>query len=235
MQFNAITMNLTKDFLQTLFNHIKGHDISFEEEGPGVMLRHDVDDNLQRSFSIARMEADHGISSTFFILNTAPYWSTIKRELLFDTLREMQEMGHRIHWHNNALASWVKFGGTESLRTLIGGPIELMREEGLNVTGSASHGDALCRKFGFINYEIFSECKRTREATNFPQPNIKMPIGTVSMKDFGLNYETYHVPYDRYYSESGGQFSNTPVPTPEEIGEINDRVQILIHPQWWPI
>ena len=228
-------MKLTKQFLSTLFDHIQGKDISFEQEGPGVLLRHDVDDNLERSVAIAELEARHGVHSTFYILNTSPYWAKMKHSYMFMQLREMQDMGHRIHWHNNALASWIRFGSTENIETLVGGPLQLMREEGLIVTGSASHGDSLCRDYGFINYEVFKECQRTREADNFPTPNLELPIGALSMHDYGLNYESYHVPYDRYYSESGGRFDRTPIPTPEELGEINDRVQILIHPQWWEL
>ena len=228
-------MKLNKDFLTELFSHIKGKDISFEVNGPGVLLRHDVDDKLENSFAIAELEAQLGVHSTFFILNTSPYWGKMKHSYMFTLLREMQDMGHRIHWHNNALASWLRFAKTESPKTLVGGPLKLMRDEGLKVTGSASHGDPLCHTYGFINYEIFTECNRTREAVKFPKPSIELPIRSLNMSDFGLKYETYHVPYNRYYSESGGAFSNTPVPTPDELGEIKDRVQILIHPQWWTI
>jgi len=214
-----------------------------------IYLRFDIDDDPSKAYRMSFILNEYGINGTFFVLNTAKYWNMDvflnSRESLFEVLRQMQSKGHEIGWHNNALAQFASLHQPAKwYNGWITEPLQLLRAHDLRITGSASHGDPLCRKLGFINYEIFEECERTSEAEGFPPPSFDWP--RLKMADFGLEYEAYHVPYDIYLSESGGR-SWTLRRTSEKavvwdgqyqlerLLKEHDRIQILIHPQHWQI
>lgn len=222
----------SEDALRTLFILIQDRCIKFSDSGPGVLLRHDIDDDIDKAVKIADLEAEYGVQATFFILNTAAYW---KQSDLMDKLRYMQNQGHEIAWHNNVLTEWIGTKGT--LKPLIEAPLVRMRDAGLIVKGSASHGDPQCRRFGYLNYDVFEECSRAGNGITFPN---MMNHPRVKMADYGLGWEAYHVGQDMYVSESGGKqwmaIAELPCTMPTEADFKNiPRIQILIHPQWWKI
>ena len=229
--------DLTKEYLIELFTACKGKDILFDNPNPGILIRHDVDDDLDRSVRMAELQHSIGVKATYFILNTAPYWEVDlgMNEELFNKLRHIESLGHSIQWHNNSIAEYKSqhFKNLFSIADCIKSPLFYLRSFGFKITGSASHGDPLCHKHGFINYEVFSGPmgERTREAVNFKQPDFIIP--KIDPKDFGLEWEAYHVPYDEYYSEAGGRWKVKP--DPEHFRNFNGRIQLLIHPQWWSI
>lgn len=219
--------------LRELMPMIQDRTIKFNDPGNGVLLRHDIDDDIDKAVKIADLEAEYGVMATFFILNTADYW---RQSDLMDKLLYMQYHGHDIAWHNNVLTEWI---GTEGkLKPLIEAPLSRMRDAGLVVNGSASHGDAQCRRFGYLNYDVFEECERVDNGIQFPN-TMKHPH--VKMADYGLKWEAYHVGQDLYISESGGKKWVVQNESPNEGGFTDDdlkkvpRIQILIHPQWWKI
>lgn len=226
-----ICPDFTEASLRSLLEAICDRTCSFMEDElvDPIYLRFDIDDDFRKAVTMAEICSQHGINATFFILNTAPYWNDSK---MFDNLLKMQAKGHEIGWHNNGLTEYIQKQGTpDLLYRFIWQPLSDLRSEDINIRGSASHGDPLCHKLGYLNYEVFKECPRTQEAINFPKPSFTIP--QVSMHDFGLEYEAYHVPYDLYLSESGGRSWNRTF-TAEDLA-AHDRVQILIHPQHWKI
>lgn len=228
-------MKLDKHYLQQLFFWIKGRDILFREaiEAPrgkkrNILLRHDVDNDLQRSFRMAQLEEKAGIRATYFILDTAPYWVTSDPRL-WSALLGIAKMGHEIAWHNNVLTTWLQT--RRPIDELVAEPLVQLRKHGHEIVGSASHGDKMCRTWGYVNYDVFEECPREGSGLNFPKHKTKFP--KVSMKDFGLKYEAYHLHRDQYFSESGGKWGFIP----EEKNFADEKLvtQILIHPQWWDL
>ncbi len=219
-------MNLSQTHLRKLFTACIGKDIFFDNPGNGILIRHDVDNDLDRSVAMAVLENEIGVKATYFILDTAPYFGN---EML-PKLEVIQNLGHSIQWHNNSIAVWKQFPQNRIFDCVLK-PVQFLRAHGFPVVGSASHGDALCRKHGFINYEVFSGTMgaRTQEAVNFMQPDFEIP--TIDPASINLQWEAYHVPYDEYYTESGGWWRN--IPDPDHVQNFNGRIQILIHPQWW--
>jgi len=223
--------NLSTDHLRKLLTACKGKDIFFDNPGSGILIRHDVDDDLDRSVKMAELENEIGVKATYFILNTERYWNNIthKETDFIASLHYIQSLGHSIQWHNNSIAE-LKNNPDWLIRNIILEPLNILREIGFDIKGSASHGDKLCHQHGFINYEVFSGSmgERTREAVNFKKPDFEIP--KINPADFGLEWEAYHVPYDEYYSESGGRWKV--IPDPEHIAQHEGRVQLLLHPQW---
>lgn len=67
-----------------LLEAVGGRSISFHDKGPGVLMRHDVDADIERSVKMAQAEYAAGVRATYFILNTAAYWF---RKLILTKLR----------------------------------------------------------------------------------------------------------------------------------------------------
>jgi len=57
-----------------------------------------------------------------------------------------------------------------------------------------------------------------------------------SLADYGFEYEAYHIPYNKYLSDSGGKWNEgrnlSPI-TFLRACKPGDRVQLLTHPLWW--
>lgn len=227
-----------KQYLTDLFSWVKGRDVLYkdyarmtpEEQKGKVLIRHDVDDLFMRSFDMAVLQHSMGVKATYFILNTAPYWKPHILPHLMLVLREMQLMGHEISWHCDAISQWVMSDGNKAMNDIINEPLATLRSRGLKIVGSASHGNKLCYKYGYINYEVFEGCERP-EGSTFLKGTLDYP--KVDMKDFGLEYEAYHLPRDQYFSESGGEWAKLPVK--EGFDDKSLTSMILIHPQHWVI
>jgi hypothetical protein len=200
----------------------------FDEPGNGVLMRHDVDDDLDKSLSLAYIQARNGWKATYFILTTAPYWT--KDRDLWSKCRDIQTMGHRVEWHNDCITEAVLTKRTP--KECAAEKLQMFRDNGIPVTGSASHGNSLCHKLHYINYQAFAECQEQSgpmgSILGLPPASDPFP-----MSDLGLLWESYHVPHDTYYSEPGGIWKNKPDLEVMKTG--GQRIQVLIHPQWWPL
>lgn len=222
-------------YLTHLFGFIKGRDITYRnfiklspaQQKGKVLLRHDVDDKLAHSVAMAELQHQCGVCATYFILDTAPYWNPADPDMWLK-INRIAELGHEIAWHNNVLSRHITTG--RPVDELITEPLLHFQQHGYHITGSASHGDNLCYKHGFINYEVFEECPRPANST-FPKPSTEFP--KVRMSDYILEYEAYFLPRDHYFSESGGLWKELPQAKHfEDTGKIT---HILIHPQWWTL
>ena len=214
--------NFSKEQYTAILRLVKKYVIDFHTEGPGVILRHDVDDLIEKSVQMAELEHEMGIKSTYFILNTAGYWA--KAGLVIDVLRMQNELKHEIGWHNNAISDHLRSG--YEVKTCIYAPITTMRISGVNITGSASHGDPLCHERNYLNYNVFG----------FQLPGWTGYQGEAfDMKDFGLEYEAYHVQHDEYLSDSGGVWKVDPIESLKKWIREGKQVQVLVHPQHWQL
>ena len=104
-------------YLTELFGCIKGRDVLYrdfckmtaEQQRGKVLLRHDVDDLLERSVAMAELQHKCGVKATYFILDTAPYWNPANPDMWLK-INRIAELGHEIAWHNNVLTRWVVTG-----------------------------------------------------------------------------------------------------------------------------
>jgi len=218
-------------------------------EGRSVLLiRHDVDHDLDTAIKIGRWEAERGIKSTFCLLHTAWYYGNLiggvyqHSDFLVEGIKRLREFGHEINFHNNLVAL--------ALQTEVN-PIDLLKSEldffdslGVSVTGTAMHGDGLCRQLGFRNKELFSEsCEEAFGGPRIVSYQSKgvvrsCTLGAISMREFGLEYEAYDYGKDVYHTESGGRmrtrYNTKGRPDPRRANRQNSTLHgILTHPIWW--
>ncbi|MCZ6894225.1 MAG: hypothetical protein O7H40_09290 [Gammaproteobacteria bacterium] len=218
-----------------------------------IGLRHDIDHSIDIALEAAYWEHQLGIRATYFVLHTAPYWND---PALIDKCLQLQDYGHEVGLHLNVLAEWARADVADPAARIYQ-LLDFLRGGGIEIIGISSHGDPLCYKVGFINYWCFRELRptnpgvtehmRTAEgvrdpsgAMGVPYPAsqcLKRPDGSVfplwslSLREFDLAYHAWHVPFDRYYSDSGGHWSRSPDPLAQQVSK--GRIQVLMHPEHW--
>ena len=107
--------------------------------------------------------------------------------------------------------------------------------DGLNITihGSVAHGSPIAQETK-PNFWIFSDFA---EANDVEYKGDKYRIGEYGMKEYGFEYEANFVDFNKYYSDSGGEW-NIEGGLEEVLNQLRncqkgERVQILAHPVWW--
>lgn len=63
-----------------------------------VILRHDIDNDLQKAAALAEIEAREGVCSTWFVLLRTDFYNPASKSSL-ETLHSIQAMGHEIGLH----------------------------------------------------------------------------------------------------------------------------------------
>lgn len=209
-----------------------------------VAMRHDVDWDLLNAVRFAEMEASHGIRSTYFMLHSAWYfWAEpgrLSRQLV-GACDRIRSLGHEIAIHNDSIATALLEG--RDPKDVLTEAVESLRDAGFEILGSASHGNPLCRKLKFNNYEIFKDRVRDdmgsfrRIEYECPEGNGKtvVDVGQAHDEDFGLQYEAYFIPRKYYLSDTGGRWSRPVDEIRRQFSEKGGALCVLIHPDWWDL
>jgi hypothetical protein len=216
-----------------------------------IALRHDIDHSIDVALEMAYWESSKGIKATYFILDTAQYFSDPR---ILEKCYQIQEFGHEVGIHLNSITRWFECGDdpySDLKKQLL-----YFREAGIKVSGTSAHGDRSCYNNHFINYWLFRDLKGAgflerevqlnaegvfepddRKRVGPPVDQLFRPNGDVlklwntTQEEMGLAYEASHLEYDEYYSDSGGSWKRSPNPLNKNLK--NKRVQILMHPIHW--
>ena len=232
------------------------------EARPDVMLRHDVDHQLDKALHFAELEAELGLSATYYLLPPGDYKKSKNYygRLLFGrnwrsgalkaAVRKLTAMGHEVGLHTD-LVQMASLTGRMP-QDLLAEELAWLRKAGADVIGTAAHGSAFARRNDFVNYEIFEGLARNGKpvgrAIMDGGPQIK--LHSLRMADFGLRYEAYHLPRGISLSDSGGKLK---LLTPGK-GNFDEYqlargfqetflssadtfrakpASLLFHPEWW--
>jgi hypothetical protein len=217
-----------------------------------IALRHDVDYDLDLALEMSYWEHEWGICSSYYLLHTAEYWQDNR---FYEKCLQIQEFGHEIGLHLNLITEWME-GKIDNIASRLQELIQGLREAGVVISGVSPHGDQSCYRHHYINYWCFAELRpdnpfleshlsaegipvnETAFQIQYP-PNHKLvrsdgaefPLWSLQMKDLGLVYEAMHIPYDHYYTDSGGSWKRSDDPRQRSLRK--GRHQILIHPLYW--
>ena len=128
-----------------------------------IGLRHDIDMLFKVAFEMALFERMYRIKSTYYIRHTANYYCTngtlIGKDFI-NQLRYMQnECKHEIGLHNDLLSMYVNYMPEDELAAYLTSELRILRANGINIYGSASHGSGTARKYKFLKYFLFKECE----------------------------------------------------------------------------
>jgi hypothetical protein len=210
-----------------------------------IGLRHDVDLDLNIAHRLSMVENNIGVKSSYYILHTAPYYladannMAVHNDSIIPTLQTMQnKLHHEIGWHNDLVTLQVVY----NLDPIAYFHQELnwLRNNGLTITGTASHGSNYCYTYNYLNYYFFNEYKdhivgQFKNNDSVIAGKNLIILKHASLKDFGLNYEAYFLNNNKYFSDA--KFINGERWNPEQLDIKSlvpgDRVIILMHPIYY--
>jgi hypothetical protein len=209
-----------------------------------IGLRHDVDDRLPSALDLARLEHAYGLRATYFILHTAPYYGKVKwrhaahDETLVPRLRQFQDLGHEVGWHNDLVTLQCVYDIDP--RAYLAEELAWLRDQGIDVVGSASHGSYWCHALGFDNRYFFTDLSVL--TPGFPNTEVievsgrPVRIAKGRHAEFGFEYDASSLDNNHYFSD--GLFDSDglrwhPDALDLDQFEPGDKVILLIHPNYW--
>ena len=223
--------------------------VRLEDQGDDkvLLIRHDIDHDIENAIKIAEWEHNNGFRSTFCILHTAWYYGEFNgqgyrhSDLLLRSVDRILELGHEINLHNNLAVLSLQTGCDPF--AVLESELAYFDRRGIPIVGTSTHGDGLCRELNFRNWEIFTECCDDR----FGGPRTiqheaaggrrELRLGERSMSDFGLEYEAYDIARDVYTTDSGGNLRvRQQLKGRRNFGRTPGRgetIGVLTHPIWW--
>lgn len=133
-----------------------------------VLIRHDVDGDLMAAVDMAKLEAEYGIKSTYFILHTAPYYANVRgkkvqrNEGSVEFYKEIEALGHEIALHTDSQTLYQTYNidGARAIET----EIDWLRSHGIKLEGTLAHNSFSV--YSANNYCIFKD----RPLTGFDMP-----------------------------------------------------------------
>ncbi len=115
-------IQFTYDTYEGLLRRLKRNDYTFGDyEASGdrtVILRHDVDWSPQKALRMAELEADLGISATYFFLLTSPLYNALYEEDR-TCIEKIAALGHDVGLHFSTHQYWTKEPRVETIVTAI--------------------------------------------------------------------------------------------------------------------
>jgi len=116
-------VTFTRDWYRDFLEDLQSRDREFKSfaqppEVGEVYLRHDVDLSLQSALEMARIEADLGVESTYFLLLTSPLYNPFEAESR-EIVRALTTLGHDVGLHFNTHVHWSEPPGTEALERVV--------------------------------------------------------------------------------------------------------------------
>lgn len=195
-----------------------------------LLIRHDVDINLDSIDKFIQVEYKNNIRSTYFLLHTADYFDYSQK--LVDVCNRILDYGHEIGFHNDLLREYVVNG--KRIRDQLEMVFGFFDRYNVPVRGTSAHGHRHCYQLNFLNYEMWKEhnpkivqglfnkkldkqfCKRYK--IDYQRYNKMMNLHLEQLEDskkikrlpkyklstFGLEYETYFIPKLRSYLTDPG-------------------------------
>ena len=173
-------------------------------ETHAVLLRHDVDLNLEDALTIARMEADLGVSAHFFVLISSPLYNILSRRGQY-MLREIVGLGHRVGVHIDPAAYADVTSIPQQALSLH------LAEEAKLITSVTS-----------VEVTAFSLHRPSDWNSQYPDDE----CGLASA------YSQRYFADIHYSSDSEGWWRYGAFVQSNEFAERRS-VQLLLHPEWW--
>lgn len=231
-------VNYTKDFLDLIDMPLVQMSAVSSHPGPCFYLRHDVDHDMDMALEMARVEANSGYHSTYFLLTPGSYASEenyygrledgkiAHAPKLIDYCKEMIDLGHDIGLHNDVVS--LSFRVRRPPADILYDEIEFFARNRIPLRGTAAHGNPLARQLSYNNKEIFKGCLRKDSEVGraIEHEGWCVSLHTLELADFGFEYEAYSLPRDSRLSESGARWGGRIAGVRPEWERINQNFDL---------
>jgi len=218
---------------------------SFLENKKVYFLRHDIDHDPFVALKMAKIEAEYGLFSSYYMLTTdsdiKEIWDKKRPEAL-RALKEIQDLGHEVGLHYDLLGDYLETG--EDSGKKCEEILSEFRGAGINVSGCVAHGSSRLSIYlsnkgikdhprECINFNIWEESNEKPGVVELNNRKINIPF--LKLSDYGMNYEAYKVRRDYYHSDNGYVFwqHGNPIETIENKMKEGEVTCILVHPFVW--
>ena len=206
-----------------------------------VSLRYDIDENIDAAIKFAYRQQKYGITSTFFALHTASYYGTTRMRAftrnsnLIYYLKALQDtFGNEVGFHNDLVTLQIIY--QIEPKTFLRNELEWLRENGIDVTGTAYHGNSFTSIYHYNNSHFWFD---------YPDPDTSHDVVTVGYRTFtitrdwlanyGFDYEAGQLEQDYFFTDSysvhGSRWNLSMVDL--DTIKPGKKVIILLHPQHW--
>lgn len=177
-------------------------------EGGRCLLRHDVDADLSAALTMAEVENDLGITSTYFLMLRSPVYNLMGRHNHL-MVEKILTLGHAVGLHYDQ--------GFDALR-------------GLTPEQTA---DAVEHEAQWLENQFNTQVA----AVSFHQPGAEVLQGKIRTSSRINTYDRARLAAFAYYSDSNRQFPLAQCADGGITGVIAacapHSLQLLIHPLWW--
>ena len=195
---------------------------NFDTKNKKFFLRHDIDKDPRVSLKLAKIEAEHGIRSTFFYLHSGSAimdrWRSTpeRKEELISILHAIRDLGHEIGLHYDIYGDY--FVGGLDCSMALENSLSFLRTNGLEISGCCAHSAARCRVIlgsgaatpeEFTNWNVWKEINSMMPRKELKCNGKVLSSPVLSLGDYGLKYEAYFVARERqdacYISDAGSK------------------------------
>lgn len=120
-----------------------------------VVLKHDVETNVQKAYQLAKIENKYGHKGSFYV---QAYLMHNQENIIM--LREMQEMGHEISYHYDVMDSCQ--GDLDKAIQEFHSNIELFERNGFLIQTVCQHGNPIVVRKGYTSNRDFFRSEKVR-------------------------------------------------------------------------
>lgn len=176
---------------------------AIEHHDEFILWRHDCDMSLNRALRFARLDAEHGVYSTFFVGVHSDFYNIFERSQT-QIVREIRELGHGIglHFDSSYHSTFV---------------------DKYDIEASLENDTRYLQDVAECEIKAFSFHNPSSEDLGYEESIYAGLINCYS-RDIQCSVE--------YASDSNGYWRYQPIPDVIQ-DQSKKKLQILTHPEWW--
>lgn len=205
----GIGKDINRESLVAFYREAKQHGYAFigYEQAPDaarfIIMRHDVDVDLNYAAELAALEAQGGVKATYFLMLRNPLYNLLAPQSA-SCLKKILDQGHQVGLHFD-VSAYPTLGET-SLLEAIGYELAILKK----LAGAAS----------------VSRC------VTFHKPNPHLLNSEIATDDFFSGYNRTFFRDIRYIADSGGTWREESI-LELIRGTRPPKIQFNSHPVWW--
>ena len=168
-----------------------------------TVLKHDVETDVSRALSIARIEHKHGHRGSYYV---QAYLLSDEKNI--SMLKEIQGMGHEVSYHYDVMDSCK--GDIKQAIAEFETNKNLFEENGFKLKTLCQHGNPIVERIGYTSNRDFFRNEKVQEL--YPE-----------LSDVMVDFKTKHETEYLYFSDAGRHFQLIYDPLNNDIIKSDDK------------